>query len=73
MALPEMTDPLVQVTLPTGATVGVTDSGGEGPAVVFSHGLLMNHTTFAPQVGALRERPCCITWDERGHGVRGRA
>lgn len=68
MALPEMSDPLVQVTLPTGATVGVTDSGGDGPAVVFSHGLLMNHTMFAPQVDALRDGYRVITWDERGHG-----
>jgi 3-oxoadipate enol-lactonase len=46
--LPEIPDPLVQVTLPTGATVGVTDSGGDRLVVVFSHGLLMNHTMFAP-------------------------
>src|SRR5689334_24039543 len=68
MPLPQMTDPLVQVTLPTGATVGFTDSGGDGAVVVFSHGLLMNHTMFAPQVEALRDGYRCITWDERGHG-----
>ena len=68
MALPAMTDPLAQVTLPTGATVGYTDSGGDGPVVVFSHGLLMNHTMFAPQVEALRDGYRVITWDERGHG-----
>jgi pimeloyl-ACP methyl ester carboxylesterase len=61
-------DPLAQVTLPTGATVGVTDSGGEGPVVVFSHGLLMNHSMFAPQVQALRDAYRVVTWDERGHG-----
>jgi 3-oxoadipate enol-lactonase len=66
--LPEIPDPLVQVTLPTGATVGVTDSGGDGPVVVFSHGLLMNHTMFAPQVAALRDAYRVVTWDERGHG-----
>jgi pimeloyl-ACP methyl ester carboxylesterase len=44
------------------------DSGGRGPAIVFSHGLLMDHTMFAPQVQALRERFRCICWDERGHG-----
>jgi len=63
-----MTDPLVQVTLPTGATVGFTDSGGDGPVVVCSHGLLMNHTMFAPQVDALRSRCRVVTWDERGFG-----
>jgi pimeloyl-ACP methyl ester carboxylesterase len=68
MPLPVIPDPLVQVTLPTGATVGVTDSGGDGPAIVFSHGLLMNHTMFAPQVEALRDAYRVVTWDERGHG-----
>lgn len=68
MPLPVVTDPLVQVTLPTGATVGVTDSGGDGPVIVFSHGLLMNHTMFAPQIEALRDAYRVVTWDERGHG-----
>ncbi|MBV8247752.1 MAG: alpha/beta hydrolase [Comamonas sp.] len=44
------------------------DSGGRGPAIVFSHGLLMDHTMFASQVQALQERFRCICWDERGHG-----
>ncbi|KEF31296.1 alpha/beta hydrolase fold protein [Marinobacter nitratireducens] len=44
------------------------DTGGSGPVVVFSHGLLMDHTMFAPQVEALRDQYRCITWDERGHG-----
>jgi pimeloyl-ACP methyl ester carboxylesterase len=68
MPLPVIPDPLEQVTLSTGATVGVTDSGGDGPVVVFSHGLLMNHTMFAPQVEALRDAYRVVTWDERGHG-----
>jgi 3-oxoadipate enol-lactonase len=63
-----MPDPLVQVTLPTGATVGVTDSGGDGPVIVFSHGLLMNHTMFASQAAALRDGYRVVTWDQRGHG-----
>jgi 3-oxoadipate enol-lactonase len=68
MPLPVIADPLVQVTLPTGATVGVTDSGGDGPVVVFSHGFLMNHTMFAAQLAALRDAYRVVTWDERGHG-----
>ncbi len=68
MPLPVIPDPLVQITLPTGATVGVTDSGGDGPVVVFSHGLLMNHTMFAAQVEALRDAYRVVTWDQRGHG-----
>lgn len=44
------------------------DTGGNGPVIVFSHGLLMDSTMFAPQVEALRGTWRCITWDERGHG-----
>jgi pimeloyl-ACP methyl ester carboxylesterase len=43
------------------------DSGGSGPAVIFSHGLFMDHEMFSPQVETLRGRYRCITWDERGH------
>ena len=49
------------------------DTGGDGPAVVFSHGLLMDRTMFAPQLAALRDRYRCIAWDERGHGETGPA
>lgn len=44
------------------------DTGGTGAAIVFSHGLLMDHTMFEPQVSALKGKYRCITWDERGHG-----
>lgn len=44
------------------------DSGGAGPAIIFSHGLLMDSSMFAPQVAALKSRYRCIAWDERGHG-----
>jgi len=44
------------------------DSGGDGPAVVFSHGFLMDHEMFEPQVRALAPEYRCITWDERGFG-----
>lgn len=47
------------------------DTGGDGPAVVFSHGLFMDGSMFAPNVAALRDRYRCITWDERGHGQTG--
>lgn len=44
-------------------------AGSEGaPAVVFSHGYLMDGSMFAPQVEALSGEFRCITWDERGHG-----
>lgn len=45
------------------------DTGGNGPAVVFSHGILMDHEMFEPQVDALRDKYRCITWDERYHGL----
>lgn len=44
------------------------DTGGQAPAVVFSHGFLMDREMFAPQVAALREEFRVITWDERGFG-----
>ena len=44
------------------------DSGGDGPPVIFSHGFLMDHEMFAPQVAALSGTFRCIAWDERGFG-----
>jgi pimeloyl-ACP methyl ester carboxylesterase len=44
------------------------DSGGEGAAVIFSHGFLMDHEMFEPQVQELSDEFRCITWDERGFG-----
>ena len=44
------------------------DTVGNGPVIIFSHGLLMDSSMFAPQVQALRGTWRCITWDERGHG-----
>ncbi|THU01033.1 alpha/beta hydrolase [Lampropedia puyangensis] len=44
------------------------DTGGDQPAIIFSHGLLMDGDMFAPQINALHEQWRCITWDERGHG-----
>ena len=58
--------PIAQVN---GQRLYYEDTGGTGPAVIFSHGLFMDHEMFAPQVAALRRRHRCITWDERGHGL----
>ena len=44
------------------------DSGGDGPAILFSHGFLMDHTMFDAQVAALASDYRCIRWDERGFG-----
>ena len=48
-------------------------TGVDGPVLVFSHGLFMDHTMFDPQVLKLRDRYRCITWDERDHGDTGPA
>lgn len=44
------------------------DSGGTGPVVVLSHGYLMDHEMFEPQVAELAPAFRVITWDERGFG-----
>jgi 3-oxoadipate enol-lactonase len=45
------------------------DTGGPGPVVLFSHGFLLDHAMWEPQVEALRGSYRCITWDERSHGM----
>ena len=54
------------VAAANGIEINYTDSGGTGPAVVFSHGFLMDHTMFDQQVAALAPEYRVITWDERG-------
>jgi 3-oxoadipate enol-lactonase len=44
------------------------DSGGDRPPIILSHGFLMDHEMFAPQVAALAPESRVITWDERGFG-----
>jgi 3-oxoadipate enol-lactonase len=51
-----------------GQSIYYEDSGGDGPPVIFSHGFLMDHDMFAPQIAALSPEFRCITWDERGFG-----
>jgi pimeloyl-ACP methyl ester carboxylesterase len=57
--------PLAEVN---GIKLHYEDSGGDGMALVFSHGILMDWEMFAPQGDALGERYRVITWDQRGHG-----
>ncbi len=51
-----------------GADLHVEDSGGTGPSIVFSHGLLWSASMWRFQVAALRGRFRCIAWDHRGQG-----
>ena len=51
-----------------GQSINYVDSGGEGLAVIFSHGFLMDLTMFDQQVAALKDDFRCIAWDERGFG-----
>lgn len=52
-----------------GQTITYRDSGGDGPAIIWSHGFLMDHTMFEPQVAAFSSDWRCIAWDERGFGA----
>ncbi len=51
-----------------GTTIAFTDTGGNHPAVILSHGFLMDHSMFDAQVEALKSKYRVITWDERGFG-----
>ncbi len=44
------------------------DTGGSGPAIVFSHGFLTDHELFSAQASALQDRFRCVLWDQRFHG-----
>ncbi|QCP48868.1 alpha/beta hydrolase [Trinickia violacea] len=41
------------------------------PAIVFSHGFLMDGAMFQPNVAALSDVFRCIVWDQRGFGATG--
>ena len=44
------------------------DTGGSGPAILFSHGLFWDSSLFAPQIAALKSRYRCVAYDHRGQG-----
>ncbi|CAI1667695.1 TPA: alpha/beta fold hydrolase [Serratia fonticola] len=44
---------------------------GEGPTLIFAHGLFVNHEVFTAQVNALSESYRCIVFDMPGHGQSG--
>jgi pimeloyl-ACP methyl ester carboxylesterase len=51
-----------------GQRIRYDDTGGDGPAVILSHGFLMDREMFAPQVEALAPEFRVIAWDQRGFG-----
>src|SRR5271169_680049 len=51
-----------------GQRIRFDDSGGDGPAVILSHGFLMDREMFAHQIDALAGEFRVIAWDERGFG-----
>ncbi|RSN11545.1 alpha/beta hydrolase [Nonomuraea sp. WAC 01424] len=51
------------------AELRFADRGGDGPAVVFTHGAGMDHTMFEAQADALGQAGHrTVLWDLRGHG-----
>jgi len=50
-----------------GVSISFEDSGGDGPPILWSHGFLMDHSMFDPQVEGLPGYRH-IRWDERGFG-----
>ncbi len=77
MHLHGMTPPSARHLTVNGTSLWVEDTGGDGPPLLFSHGLLMSGRMFEAQVAALQGRYRCIRWDHRGQGrsadVSGRA
>lgn len=51
-----------------GASLNYTDTGGDKPAVVLSHGLIMSNAMFAAQIERLSHRYRCIAYNHRGQG-----
>lgn len=59
------------VTMPQVATNGVEmyyERTGEGPPVVFIHGLGWDHRSWRPQMAALEDEYDVMAYDYRGHG-----
>ena len=50
-----------------GVEIHYEDTGGDGPPILWSHGFLMDHTMFDPQVAGLPGYRH-VRWDERGFG-----
>ena len=51
-----------------GVRLFYTDTGGVGPVVMFSHGLLFSTEMFEEQIAHLKGKYRCIAYDHRGQG-----
>lgn len=56
-----------------GTTLAYDDTGGDGPAVVFSHALYFDRTMFAAQVAGFGRAYRVVTYDHRGQGASARS
>ena len=52
-----------------GVKLHYTDEGSGAEVIVFSHGLLLDHSIFAAQINHLKSRYRCIAYDHRGQGL----
>jgi 3-oxoadipate enol-lactonase len=51
-----------------GQKIAYDDTGSGAPALIFSHGFLMDRTMFDSQVEYFSKDYRCVAWDERGFG-----
>jgi 3-oxoadipate enol-lactonase len=51
-----------------GARLFYVDTGGDGPVVMFSHGLLFSTEMYEDQIAQLKGKYRCIAYDHRGQG-----
>lgn len=51
-----------------GVRLFYTDTGGDGPVVMFSHGLLFSTEIYNNQIAHLKGKYRCIAYDHRGQG-----
>ena len=58
-------------TVQTGDIETYYERRGDGPPIVFIHGMFMSTTEWGPQVDALGDEFTTITYDVRGHGHTG--
>ena len=58
----------MHLTTDTGSVYYKVSGPRQAPAVLFSHGVAMDHRTFAEQVNALQDRYRVIVWDMPYHG-----